>query len=219
MIKIKHQIIMGKLINGINGPFKGKAGSVIGSSRNGVSYIKGPYKKRTKKVSKPEKENQGKFAEAQLWLSPLKDYVREGFKGYPLAAAGFSGALSNLLLNAVEGTKEEPKVNPSLALVSFGNLPLSANVKAAFKTTHEIEFTWDTAHVEDASADDQVMLLAYDIKNKKPHISLTGQFRKTGSDTLKAFGKAGATYHVYLAFIAADRSRQSDSIYLGALTR
>jgi len=25
------------------------------------------------------------------------------------------------------------------------------------------------------------------------------------------------TYHIYLAFVAQDRSRQSDSVYLGAL--
>lgn len=209
---------MGKLINGINGPFKGKAGSAIGSSRNGVPYIKGPHKKRTTKVSKPEKANRSRFKEAQHWLSPILGYVREGFRGYSQKASGFTGALSHLLLNAVAGTKEEPEINPSLVSVSFGNLPLSDNVKAAWKTAHEIEFTWDTTPVEDASANDQVMLLAYDIKNQKPHISLTGQFRKTGSDTLKAYGRTGTTYHVYLAFIAADRSRQSNSIYLGELT-
>jgi hypothetical protein len=39
---------MGRLINGANGPFIGKVGAIIGYTVNGVGYIKGLYKKRTK---------------------------------------------------------------------------------------------------------------------------------------------------------------------------
>jgi len=61
---------MGKLINGINGPFPGKVGTSIGSSWKGIPYIKGPYKKRTGKASKEEKGNRNKFAMAQRWFQP-----------------------------------------------------------------------------------------------------------------------------------------------------
>jgi hypothetical protein len=61
---------MGRLLTGINGPIYGKVGSVIGSSRNGVPYIKGLYKKRTLKVSEKELANRQKFAAAQAWLRP-----------------------------------------------------------------------------------------------------------------------------------------------------
>lgn len=39
---------MGTIRQGANGSFRGKAGSVIGSSWKGIDYIKGLPKKRTK---------------------------------------------------------------------------------------------------------------------------------------------------------------------------
>ena len=73
---------MARLINGINGPFVGKAGAVIGYTVNGVGYMKGLYKKRTKKPKEGEALNRKKFAAAQAWLQPVTDFVRVGFKGY-----------------------------------------------------------------------------------------------------------------------------------------
>ena len=46
---------MGRLVNGPNGPFIGKAGSFVGYTVNGVDYIKGIYKQRTKPPTEKEK--------------------------------------------------------------------------------------------------------------------------------------------------------------------
>jgi hypothetical protein len=43
----------------------------------------------------------------------------------------------------------------------------------------------------------------------------TGQLRSTGFDILDMGQSSNRNFHVYAAFIAADRSRQSDSVYLG----
>jgi hypothetical protein len=85
---------MGRLISGINGPIQGKIGTVIGSSRNGVPYVKGPYKNRTLKVSVKELANRKKFAAAQYWLSPILNFVHEGFKGFSQRSQGFVAAKS-----------------------------------------------------------------------------------------------------------------------------
>lgn len=45
---------MGVIRRGVNGCFKGKAGSVIGSSWKSIDYIKGLYKKRTKPASEEQ---------------------------------------------------------------------------------------------------------------------------------------------------------------------
>ena len=63
--------------------------------------------------------------------------------------------------------------------------------------------------------EDQIMMLAYDIEMVEALYKTTGQFRKTGSDTLSLAGNRGKNYHVYAAFNAADRTNQSDSVYLG----
>lgn len=196
----------------------GKVGSVIGSSRNGKDYVKGLHKKRTKKVSKTELANRSKFTIAQNWLSPVLDYVRQGFKGYSAYSYGFIAAKSHLLLNAVEGVKPNFTINPALVKVSFGTLPLSNNIAVEKVKPKTLKFTWNKDWDSGGSDYDQVTLLAYDIENENSYYSLMGEFRKTGSDVLKLGSGKGRTYHIYLTFIADDRSRQSDSVYLGTIT-
>jgi Family of unknown function (DUF6266) len=208
---------MAKFINGINGPVQGKVGSVIGSSWKGVPYLKGPYKKRTAKVSKKETANRKKFAAAQFFLRPLLDFVRVGFKGYSPLSEGFVAAKSQLLLNAFEGIPPKQGINPALVKLSYGDLPLPNNIKVEKINKDELQFTWDTGDVDLSNAKDQVMLLAYDIANERADYTTTGQFRSNGSDILQINGTKKSTYHLYVAFNAADRSRQSESVYLGTI--
>ena len=185
--------------------------------RYGVPYLKGPYKRRTTKISKKEKENRSKFARAQFWLKPLLEFVREGFKDYSRQSQGFVAAKSYLLRNAFEGTAPDIIINPSLVKVSFGDLPLSGNITAELTGKGKLQFTWDTGPVDGASPYDQVMMLAYDIENAAASFKITGQFRNTGSDILLVDSAKGRSYHMYIAFTAADRSRQSHSVYLGEI--
>ena len=209
---------MGRLPNGINGPVVGKVGTVIGSSRNGKPYVKGPHKPRTKKVSKQELANRKKFRAAQFWLKPLLKFVREGYRKYAMTSGAFVAAKSYLLRNAFEGVPPDIRINPALMKVSVGDLPLSNDIAVSKMADYQLQFTWDPAHVEGSSYYDQVMILAYDVTNKKAYFNPTGQFRSVGADTLKIPQVKARTYQLYMAFNAADRSMQSDSVYLGAMT-
>ena len=209
---------MGKLINGINGPFVGKVGTVVGSSWKGIPYMKAKYKARTPHITDKEKGNRSRFSTAQLWLKPMLDFVRVGFKGYTPMVEGFIAAKSYLMKNAMEGTGAETIINPAKVKVSFGELPLSDNIAVKLIEGNKLEFTWDPETIRHRFvAHDQVMLMAYDIKNKEVKWTTTGQFRNVGRDILELPEEKDRTYHVYLAFVADDRSRQSDSVYLGEI--
>jgi hypothetical protein len=80
-----------------------------------------------------------------------------------------------------------------------------------------LKFSWNTASVENGHAKDQVMMLAYDIDNQQALFITTGQFRQSGTDTLWIDTNKKRTWHIYLAFCAHDRSRQSNSVYLGTV--
>ncbi|SEL88832.1 DUF6266 family protein [Parapedobacter koreensis] len=70
---------MGVIRKGANGGFKGKAGSVIGSSWKGIDYIKGLYKKRTKPATEEQLMQQTKFTLLMRFLLPLKVFIRIGY--------------------------------------------------------------------------------------------------------------------------------------------
>jgi len=210
--------LMATYYNGINGPFKGKVGTVIGSSRKGKPYMKSLHSKRTIPAHKNELLNRNKFAMAHKWLQPVIDFVRAGYKGYTPTVEGFLAAKSYLLKNAFEGEGADMVINPALMKVSYGDLSLPENITAVKTAPNELQITWDGAKKNQPDAFDQMMILAYDIENSKARYNITGQFRYVGTDSLSISTKPGSTYHIYAAFIAADRSRQSMSVYLGTIS-
>jgi len=204
--------------NGINGAFSGKIGAVVGVTSKGKSYMRALPSKRTGPVSEGEKASRDKFAKAHHWLKPVLPFVRAGFKGYSDTAEGFLAAKSYLLKNAFEHNGNSLVINPALVKVSHGDLPLPRDITAAKVGADKIQFTWDITDVNKDNAYDQVMLLAYDIENEVVYYHISGQLRMNGTDELTVgtvpFER---TFHLYVAFVAADRSRQSDSVYLGTI--
>ena len=144
-------------------------------------------------------------------------FVRIGFKGYSPTSEGFIAAKSYLWHHAMETSPDGFIINPSLMKVSFGDLPLAANMSVTKRAEDKLEFTWDASVPDGGDARDQVMMLAYDTAGQNPFFIINGLFRSTGADLLPIYGKTGVAYQLYAAFVAADRSRQSDSVYLGEM--
>lgn len=208
---------MGRINTGILGPFTGNVGTVVGSSWKGIPYIKArPVRKKA--AGPAEMANRNKFAMAQNWLQPVTGFVRQGFKNYTLRVEGFLAAKSWMLRNSFEGTGEELSINPALVKLSHGTLPLSNHIRVEKKNVDEFHFSWDTDLTENNHGKDQVMVLAYDIDHQYAVMLTTGQFREIGKDKLTVDRLKGKNYHVYLAFVSADRNDQSDSVYLGKIT-
>ena len=202
------------MTNGIMGAFNGKVGTVVGATWRGIPYMRAIPRSRTGPISKKERANRDKFAVAQFWLKPLLEFVRVGFKDYSPTVVGFSAAKSWLMKNALEETADGFVVDPSHMLVSYGDLPLPANLKLGDMEAGKLPLHWDVIEKDHGHMYDQCMLLAYDIENERAVMKLTGQFKYVGSDTIDKLEKR-KTYHIYAAFIAADRSVVSNSVYLG----
>jgi hypothetical protein len=208
---------MASLTYGSLGPVNGKVGNLIVSTWKGKPYVKSLPAERKSPPTEKELNNRKKWAMAQAWLRPVTKFVREGFKGYTSTVEGFLAAKSYLLKNAFEGMAPDLTINPALVKVSSGELPLPENIQATLQGNDTVQFTWGTEDIARTNRYDQVMLLAYDIENRFSIKTLTGQLRYTGVDTLQLSVVRGHVYHLYVAFVAADRSMQSDSIYLGAV--
>jgi hypothetical protein len=204
--------------DGINGNFKGKVGTVIGSSWKGIPYMKSLYHTRTIPPHEKEQQNRTKFGMAHRWLQPVTEFVRAGYKGYSPTVEGFLAAKSSLLKNAFVVDGKKMIIDPALVQVSYGDLSLPTNISAAKDSPEHIRISWDAVDKETDEAYDQIMMLAYDIENGEATSNITGQFRYVGTDTLYIPSAIPErTWHIYAAFIAADRSQQSASVYLGTI--
>src|SRR5690242_17863304 len=206
---------MAKLTTGINGPIEGKVGTVIGSSFRGVPYIKAAHRKKPVTRTQEEAHNQSSFSKLHFWLQPLIPFLREGFRDYSETVFGFNAAKAINLKHAFKGDKTNKELDPSLIQVSDGDLPLPSYAYVEKSGNFTLQFTWDPSTESFDAKRDQVMLLAYDDVSKKYRWVLMGQFRSAGADTLELEATPGCNYHVYMAFVAHDRSRRSKSVYLG----
>jgi hypothetical protein len=61
------------------------------------------------------------------------------------------------------------------------------------------------------------MMLAYNVEKDRAINDLYGRARAHGSDILNINTSKTGTFHIYAAFVAHDRSRQSESVYMGSV--
>ena len=200
---------------GILGGFRGRIGTVVGVSNNGKFYMRSLPRKR-KNAGPDEAGNRDKFKLVINHLAPLKALVKAGFKGHYTKTGGYRAALSYNRKHAIAGNDTGFYIAPELFRFSGGVLP-GAMAPAASVLDDVLEITWDISGADGNSRSDQLMVLAYDALNS---LTLTrifdGAFRSAGSYSIPIPGQMkGGDADVYIAFVAADRSAQSDSQYLG----
>ena len=209
---------MAKFNQGINGPFQGKVGTVIGASWKGIPYMRSLPKKRTSDPTPGELLNRKKWALSQHWLQPVQEFVRIGFKGYSPKSEGFVAAKSYLLKNAVVVAGENITIDPARVKLSWGDLPLPENLQMTRLEGKLVKFTWDPQFLDEVSHEgDQIMMLAYNIEKDRAVDNIYGRTREHGADSLNIDTSKTGTFHIYVAFIAHDRSRQSESVYMGTV--
>ena len=207
---------MAKYQFGANGPFVGKLGNVVGCTWKGIPYLRSLPKKRIGKISVAEQANREKFAVAQVWLKPLTPFLRVGFKGYSEKVEGFIAAKSYLLKNSMEPLATGFYVNPEKVLLSYGMLEEPTHTAVSVIDENKLKFTWQPCAGNAPQAHDQAMLMAYCVEANEACYEIHGAFRYLGkAELVLSPNFKGKAIQVYLAFLAADRKRQSNSVYLG----
>lgn len=215
---------MAKNEDGILGPLKGKVGPVVGSSWRGIAYVKSAPN-RKKPPTEGELKNRHIFAFTQKWLQPLKDFLDVGFKNYSQTNFGVNAAKSFLYENALIKDGMNSKIVPSQMQISYGDLPLPKDIAMEWKGREdgsgELTVTWGATDRSDEykfDFQDQVMVLAYAPTDKEAFGVIHGAFRATGTQLINIETDVRQhEYHVWVAFMAADRERQSHSLYLGPI--
>ena len=206
---------MAKADDGILGKFRGKIGTVVGVSSGGNFYMRSLPNKR-KKVGPKELINRAKFKAVLDHLEPLKDLVKAGYKGHYTKTGGYRAAFAYNRKHAIVADDNGVYIDPALFRFSGGELPGAVDETVSL-ANDLLEITWNTTGVDIGSPSDQMMLLLYDTANSKTLTKIfDGPFRGAGthSITIPALMQGGEA-ELYIAFVAADRSAQSDSQYLG----
>lgn len=210
---------MGKINQGILGPFSGKVGTVVGVIRKGQGIMRAYVASIANPRTEAQVNQRIKFAAALAFLQPNLAFVKVGYKFYTARMSAFNAAQSYVLKNAITGTAPNFTVDYALALVSRGKLE-GVLTGDASEAAGSVTATWsDNSAFGNARPDDKALLLVYNATTGDSTIVLEDPAtRVDGTITTPVDATSGDNLQVYLAFQAADGSMVSDSTRVKAIT-
>jgi hypothetical protein len=211
---------MGKYQNGINGPFRGKIGSVTGSSWNGIDYMKGhPNVNKSRKPSDAQQKQRDKFTVASTFMKSMKEVILFGFNAGTAGQSVYSSASAYLIKNALDTTTKPYRISYSDVLVTRGEYPGAKNPTAIAGESGQITFNWkNSTGIGAAKATDIVLLFIYSPAQNKFIYRDNVATRSMETATLHIDVFKGETVETYISVLKADKSEVSPSLYAGEVT-
>lgn len=211
---------MGTYKKGILGAFSGKIGTVIGSSWNGIEYMRSLPKPSTKAATDQQLIQRAKFGLANGFLSPVSALVKLGFQSLAIQKTGFNVAISHIIADAIAGNYPDFEIDYAKVMFSKGNLVGTWNAVSASTQPGSVKLSWtDNTGSGTAKTTDQAVILVYNpAKSTFVYNLETGAQRSAASDTIILPAEfSGDTVQVWIAFMTPDRKLFSTSIHAGQI--
>jgi hypothetical protein len=92
---------------------------------------------------------------------------------------------------------------------------VNSHTAGSYHSAGKIHFTWQNLKINNASADDISILVAYCPVKEKCVYNMNGPLRKDENANLDVSEFKGHVVHAYLSFMSADGLMNSDSKYTG----
>jgi hypothetical protein len=212
---------MGTIRNGANGGFSGKAGSIIGSSWNAVSYIKGLPKLSNKPASPKQLDQRARFAAVLKFMGPIKDLLLKGYKGQNAGrATGFNMGIQHAINNAVIGVYPNFSIDYAMIQISKGTLQPPSSITFTSSAAGTLTISWSPQiNGLNAFSDDLTMILLFN-ETQQFFLAYTDDgLRGDGAATLAIPADfSGQIVHGYLFYVDRNGARQSNSTYVAPIT-
>ncbi|MEO8795919.1 MAG: DUF6266 family protein [Daejeonella sp.] len=210
---------MGTYRKGILGSFSGKVGTVVGSTWNGIDYMRSLPRPSGKAPTDLQLIQRVKLALATGFLRPISSLVNIGFKSQAVKQTGFNVATSLLITEAISGAYPDFSIEFEKVLISKGNLTGAWNVGISSAVAGQLEVTWTNNSGSGTAKDtDKAVILVYNEIQSQYVFTLDGADRQSGTDVLNLPADfAGDMVQVWIAFIAADKKTISTSIHAGSV--
>lgn len=209
---------MAKAENGLFGPVKGRVANVIFSSNLGTPYVRSRPQKRKAGNTKEKNTRQGFGDLSWDFIKPIQPFLKLSFREVARGDRGVFAARSYLLKQAVvRDAENNTSIVPSQMLISRGSLGMAEDVQVELNED-QLDFSWNKGKANGPiNNDDQLLLVAYNVEAAKAVTAVGPACRRDGNASLSLQDLPTGKIHVYLGFISHDRSKASDSVYLGEL--
>lgn len=220
---------MARIENGILGAFSGKVGEVIGSSWNGIPYIKSRPASFHDAKTPAQLAHRMKLQVAHRFIKSVKECIEVGFRQISEHQSPYNKAVSYIMKNAVMGEYPSMHIEPSKVVLSQGNLADAKESSASKNEKGEIAFSWDVNRLGEndflkektetqstLQVDDTAWLVAYNFS--KQEAKTARQDRDLGHATIEIPDDwNGDEIGCYIFFSSNKDNKVSDSQFLGVV--
>ena len=206
---------MGIIKKGVLDGFSGKIGTVIGSSWNGIPYMRFSPKTIKNPRTKQQTSHRVKFSMAINYLKPLKEVIRVGWRQYAVKQSAFNAATSYLYANAIIGDYPDFSIDPNKVLISRGTLSSETNASVTY-ASGTITFKWN---VNSGSSNDLALLVVVNPSGCDAIFNVGKSNRKEGKQSICLPATwMGEIVDAFLGFASENSQKVENSIYLGSVT-
>lgn len=211
---------MGKYKNGILGSFTGKVGNVVGSTWNGISYMRAvPSNVRDPKTPRQLAQRQ-RFGLVTSLMRKFQPVVNLGFKNGAANMTPLNRASSYNIRNAVGGEYPDQQIVFDQLVLARGDLTPADSPQASASDPGQVTFTWnDNSGEGSANPDDKVIVTIYNPERDTVFYRMDSAIREDESLTLSLPDSwHGDTVETYLFVVSSDEQLVSDSEFTGQVT-
>ncbi len=209
---------MGKYIKGILGSFSGKIGTVIGSSWNGIEYMKSLSKPSTKAPSDLQMIHRAKFGLVTGFLKPIGSLVNIGYKSLAVGMTGYNVATSDMVASAISGVYPQLEIDYTKVIFSKGVLTGVYDVICTSPARPQVKITWqnNSGSGTGVATDVAVVLIYNPAKSAFVYNLNNGAERSEAEEIITLPAEfSGDTVQVWLAFMTPNKKTFSTSIHAG----
>ncbi len=207
---------MAKLSQGINGPFSGKVGAVVGYTWKGIAVMRGRPSPRTKPFTPKELNHQAKFRLMNRFLIPANGLLNVTFAHLAIGMSAFNKAFSYNVKNAIAGIQPNLVIDYGMALISRGDLPGAESAVVGTVSPGLLLFTWtDNSGKGNAKATDKAFVAVYSEELSNWDYRLDIATRSQGKCEMLMMNIPGKPVQTFIGFISADGKDESDSACTG----
>lgn len=212
---------MGRYKNGIQGPFSGKIGTVIGASCRGIDYMRGLSNPSSKPATPAQTNQRLKFALVMGWLKPLKEFIEIGYQqAYEDGKTPMNRAVSFHMTNEViTGTAPNYAFDFKRAAFSRGNLQSSFLQEVQSLSGGLLHLNWADGYPSAYCNDDDIADFIVYSSAKERFVSYINVARRTDKEVYLQLPTdfVNDEVHCWMSYVAADGKKVSTTLYLGEM--
>ncbi|HLN52520.1 MAG TPA: DUF6266 family protein [Lentimicrobium sp.] len=204
---------MGKLINGIHGPFKGRVGNVIGTFWKGMSVMKVNPANHTDANTGMQQQQRARIKLLSVFMKEFKSLYTLGFTAVDPKTTAFNNAVKYNFEEIIEGVYPDLNINLSKIRLSIGKLQHVKNPAVMKASDHAVMVSWtDNTNNDNAFANDRLHLCAINAETLEVHIHLTPPARSAGTCLLALPSTWHCNEVFVIGFMAKEEIKKTQSL-------